>query len=68
MVNAFCANIQLFFSDSMDSSHLETRGSMSQVIEQLPQPNRKSRYISVWRNLFKCINGSVLLSVPVVLP
>lgn len=68
MVNAFCANIQVFFSDSMDSSHLDTRGSISQVIEQLPQPNRKSRYISVRRNLFKCINGSVLLSVPVVLP
>ncbi|XP_036299860.1 TP53-binding protein 1 isoform X2 [Pipistrellus kuhlii] len=29
-------------ADPMDSSHLDTCGSMSQVIEQLPQPNRTS--------------------------
>ncbi|XP_020737130.2 TP53-binding protein 1 isoform X4 [Odocoileus virginianus] len=34
-------------ADSMDSSHLETRGSMSQIIEQLPQPNRKSSVLGM---------------------
>ncbi|KAM9711536.1 TP53-binding protein 1 isoform 2-T2 [Dama dama] len=34
-------------ADSMDSSHLETRGSISQVIEQLPQPNRKSSVLGM---------------------
>ncbi|XP_066885210.1 TP53-binding protein 1 isoform X10 [Kogia breviceps] len=29
-------------AESMDSSHLDTCGSISQVIEQLPQPNRTS--------------------------
>ncbi|KAG8505303.1 TP53-binding protein 1 [Galemys pyrenaicus] len=29
-------------ADTMDSSHLDTCGSISQVIEQLPQPNRTS--------------------------
>lgn len=43
----------------MDSSNLDTCGSVSQVIEQLPQPNRTSRYtvfegvyLSVLSNLF----------------
>uniref|UniRef100_A0A8C6DM50 TP53-binding protein 1 n=1 Tax=Moschus moschiferus TaxID=68415 RepID=A0A8C6DM50_MOSMO len=34
-------------ADSMDSSHLDTRGSISQVIEQLPQPNRKSSVLGM---------------------
>ncbi|XP_043777829.1 TP53-binding protein 1 isoform X3 [Cervus elaphus] len=34
-------------ADSMDSSHLETHGSISQVIEQLPQPNRKSSVLGM---------------------
>ncbi|XP_043346016.1 TP53-binding protein 1 isoform X3 [Cervus canadensis] len=34
-------------ADSMDSSHLETHGSISQVIEQLPQPNRKSSVLEM---------------------
>ncbi|XP_019838969.2 TP53-binding protein 1 isoform X4 [Bos indicus] len=34
-------------ADSLDSSHLDTRGSISQVIEQLPQPNRKSSVLGM---------------------
>ncbi|XP_057577888.1 TP53-binding protein 1 isoform X7 [Hippopotamus amphibius kiboko] len=34
-------------SESMDSSHLDTCGSISQVIEQLPQPNRTSSVLSM---------------------
>ncbi|KAB0352134.1 hypothetical protein FD754_016991 [Muntiacus muntjak] len=34
-------------ADSLDSSHLETHGSFSQVIEQLPQPNRKSSVLGM---------------------
>jgi hypothetical protein len=41
----FGGNIN-YFSDPVDS-HLDTCGSISQVIEQLPQPNRTSRYINV---------------------
>lgn len=36
--------IYLFISDPVDSTHLGTCDSISQVIEQLPQPNRTSRY------------------------
>nr|XP_012622057.1 tumor suppressor p53-binding protein 1 isoform X3 [Microcebus murinus] len=34
-------------ADSMDSSHLDTCGSISQVIEQLPQPNRTSSILGM---------------------
>ncbi|OBS78771.1 hypothetical protein A6R68_18856, partial [Neotoma lepida] len=34
-------------ADPVDSSHLGTCGSISQVIEQLPQPHRTSRYTTV---------------------
>nr|ACC69108.1 tumor protein p53 binding protein 1 (predicted) [Rhinolophus ferrumequinum] len=34
-------------ADPMDSSHLDTCGSMSQVIEQLPQPNRRSSILGL---------------------
>uniref|UniRef100_A0A4X1V647 TP53-binding protein 1 n=2 Tax=Sus scrofa TaxID=9823 RepID=A0A4X1V647_PIG len=34
-------------ADSMDSSHLDTCGSISQVIEQLPQPNRTSSVLEM---------------------
>ncbi|XP_011353296.1 TP53-binding protein 1 isoform X2 [Pteropus vampyrus] len=34
-------------SDPMDSSHLDTCGSISQVIEQLPQPNRTSSVLGL---------------------
>nr|XP_019580905.1 PREDICTED: tumor suppressor p53-binding protein 1 isoform X2 [Rhinolophus sinicus]XP_019580906.1 PREDICTED: tumor suppressor p53-binding protein 1 isoform X2 [Rhinolophus sinicus] len=34
-------------ADPMDSSHLDTCGSMSQVIEQLPQPNRRSSVLGL---------------------
>jgi len=54
-------------AEPMDSSHLDSRSSISQVIEQLPQPNRTSRYTSVGRNLFKFINGSILLFVLITL-
>lgn len=63
MVNVFCANMQLYFSGPLDSSHLDTCGSISQVIEHLPQPNRTSRYTSVGGNLFTFNNRSILLSV-----
>ncbi|XP_032479127.1 TP53-binding protein 1 isoform X6 [Phocoena sinus] len=34
-------------AESMDSSHLDTCGSISQVIEQLPQPNRTSSVLGM---------------------
>uniref|UniRef100_A0A673VCP4 TP53-binding protein 1 n=1 Tax=Suricata suricatta TaxID=37032 RepID=A0A673VCP4_SURSU len=34
-------------ADSMDSSHLDTCGTISQVIEQLPQPNRTSSVLGM---------------------
>ncbi|XP_037358240.1 TP53-binding protein 1 isoform X6 [Talpa occidentalis] len=34
-------------ADPMDSSHLDTCGSMSQVIEQLPRPNRTSSVLGM---------------------
>ncbi|KAF5925498.1 hypothetical protein HPG69_001945 [Diceros bicornis minor] len=34
-------------ADPADSSHLDTSGSMSQVIEQLPQPNRTSSVLGM---------------------
>lgn len=34
-------------ADPMDSSHLDTCGSISQVIEQLPQPNRTSSVLGL---------------------
>nr|XP_006201776.1 TP53-binding protein 1 isoform X1 [Vicugna pacos]XP_031528711.1 TP53-binding protein 1 isoform X1 [Vicugna pacos] len=34
-------------ADSVDSSHLDTCGSLSQVIEQLPQPNRTSSVLGM---------------------
>ncbi|XP_045058114.2 TP53-binding protein 1 isoform X2 [Desmodus rotundus] len=34
-------------ADPMDSSHLDTCGSISQVIEQLPQPNRTSSILGL---------------------
>ncbi|XP_026922886.2 TP53-binding protein 1 isoform X3 [Acinonyx jubatus] len=34
-------------ADSMDSSHLDTGGTISQVIEQLPQPNRTTSVLGM---------------------